>query len=130
MLITEVQGLCSPYSAPLAILQRFTQRGANLLGKKRRGKTHIGIIDINFEGFEFTKVKDRIDMVDAWMKGRRDFSPWSHFARDEIEQFGLLTGNIGIIKIRFNGVVEKEWNMAEEVAGRRRTAGTRADVRP
>jgi hypothetical protein len=113
------------FSATLAMLQRFIERGVYLLSKKKRKNIHIGLLAINMDSpadmsREYAEIMaDQIvTSLDQWMLGVEVYSYDEDAKEREHVQFDLLTGRIDRLQFSLNRVVKKEWIMADEVAKR------------
>jgi hypothetical protein len=113
------------FSATLAMLQRFVERGVYLLGKKKRRNIHIVLLDINMDTSADTPteqieimIDELVTSVDAWMIGDEYFGWDDNKKERENAQFELLSGKIERLRFSLNGVLKKEWVLADEVAKR------------
>jgi hypothetical protein len=113
------------FSASLALLQRFVERGIYLLSKKKARKIHIGLLEIQINlGADSTQqwasefVEETGRFLDCWMIGDEAgaYDPDSR-AREEA-QWRLLAGKIDRVELHANGALQREWVISEMVVKR------------
>jgi hypothetical protein len=131
--VPEFQG--QGFSATLAMLQRFVERGVYLLSKKKRRNIHIGLLAIDMdtpaemsqtEAEEFTE--EFVKSLEYWMIGNEGFQSfaWDPDAKErEDGQFRSLAQKIGKVGFSLNGVVKREWILSEMLVKRDHEAAER-----
>lgn len=109
----------------LALAQRFVERGVYLLSKKKRNKIHIGLLAVHLDADsdigqedvdEFTEYC--CEFLGRWMLHYVVAGHDSNAVERERAQFLLLSEKIDRLQIFSNGVLKKEWVIADVVVKR------------
>jgi hypothetical protein len=131
--ISEIQS--NGFSASLAMLQRFVERGVYLLSKKKRRNIHIGLLSINMDTtVEMStteteeSVEEFISTLEQWMIGLEGYETmaWDTAAKErEDAQFRMLADKIGKLEFKLNGVLKREFVLSEMLEKRDQEAAER-----
>jgi hypothetical protein len=131
--IPEFQG--QGFSASLAMLQRFVERGVYLLSKKKRRNIHIGLLAINMDTPpEMSKteaeesVAEFLSTLEQWMIGTEGFQSmaWDAEAKErEDAQFRVLAEKIDRLEFSLNGILKREFVLDEMLVKRDQEAAER-----